>query len=157
MYQGGKSWLSELYYGCWPITNWVLRGFILRFVLFHISVSDLRVATLMVLADGTKLSEHAWEESSHPEGPAQAGGLGWQDLCEIQTDKEQYQMSLPLSMFVCLDNCTGTLGWVRIPVTLKLMTWAKPHARVDFICQDILFSCGVHILVFSSEPSQPLV
>lgn len=30
--------------------------------------------------------------------------------------------SLPLSIFVCLDNCTGVLDWVRIPVTLKHMT-----------------------------------
>lgn len=64
------------------------------------------------------------------------------------------KMSLPLSILVCLDNCAGILGWVRIPVTLKHMAGAKPHARADFIYKDIIFNCEVNILVVSSEPSQ---
>lgn len=31
------------------------------------------------------------------------------------------KMSLPLSIFVCLDNCAGVLGWAKIPVTFKHM------------------------------------
>lgn len=62
--------------------------------------------------------------------------------------------SLPLSIFVCLDNCTGVLDWVRIPVTLKHVTWTKPRVRVDFICEDIVFNCEVPILIVSLEPSQ---
>lgn len=64
------------------------------------------------------------------------------------------KMSLPLSIFVCLDSCAGILGWAKIPVTLKHVTWAKPHLRADFIYKDIVFNCEVHILVVSSEPSQ---
>lgn len=32
------------------------------------------------------------------------------------------KMSLPLSTFVCFDNCAGVLGLVQILVTLKHMT-----------------------------------
>lgn len=69
--------------------------------MFHTSVCDLKVATLIVLADDTKLSQHAWEESGHPEGPAQAGGLGQQELCEIQTCKKHYQ-NIIASVYICV-------------------------------------------------------
>lgn len=64
-------------------------------------ICQLEVATLFVLADDTKLSQHTWVESSHPEGPAQAGGLGQQALCEIQTDKKHYQ-NVIASVYTCV-------------------------------------------------------
>lgn len=69
--------------------------------MFHSSVCDLKVATLMVLADDTKGSQHAWEESSHPEGLTQAAGLGQQELSEIQTDKKHYQNVIAF-VYICV-------------------------------------------------------
>lgn len=68
--------------------------------MFH-TVCDLKVATLILLAEDTKLSQNVWEESSHPEGPAQAGGLGQQELCEIQKDKKHYQ-NVIASVYICV-------------------------------------------------------
>lgn len=69
--------------------------------MFYNSVCDLKVATPIVLADDPKGSQQAWEESSHPEGLAQAGGLGWQELGEIQTDKKHYQ-NVIASVYICV-------------------------------------------------------